>query len=166
LRQAVNAALQNLGPAPDKDTSLVSVAYQQVYDLPAGVYNVRRVEVRESESEPYNPQLHLNWDERNGKLLFDPWHEPKQSGCTIELTYQPNTVTEPDEDADTISDYIHPDLLKWTAAVHALEWRLRRVEGDDPTVPVLLNRAISQAEIMKQAHPIPKMERDPHLARW
>ena len=160
LIEAINAARQTIGSVPAEDESLVTVADQMDYDLPSGVYNVLRVEEAQSTSSPYLYVPHSHWEEIGGKISFDEDTQPKTTDYKIRLTYSvaPTDLT---TDAGTISDYVHIDLLKWVAAVHAL----RRRRGD-PEFTGLLNEALKREEEMKILHPIPEMDRDPHLSGW
>lgn len=165
LYQSINKALQSIGDILDRDTSLVTVEDQSDYTLPSGVYNVKRVEIALDSDAPYRWQIQRNWREIEGKIVFDPGHEPLADDYTIRLTYMaPHSAI--DDDTDTISDYIHKELLVWAAALHAYEWRMGRVERDEPWVKDARDRAQVMTEQMKMKHPILRLERDPRVGNF
>ena len=97
----------------------------------------------------------MSWDEVAGDLVLDQGSAPTW-GDNIKLVYcAPHTVVE--NDSDTISPYINPMLLKWTAAIYALE-----NVSKDAKIVAKLNRAIKTSEAYKTRHPV-EMQRDPHL---
>lgn len=169
LRRSVNMALQSLGGLTDEydNASLVTVANQMAYTLPAGVYNIKRVDVATSSSSPYDYVTNYHWSEVDGKIVFDVGHEYGTAGYQIRLFYQVQP-TEATADTTSISNYYHPDLLKWTAAVHALQWKLGQNSLADgvPLIQSRLAYATQMAEMMKQRYPIRNMPRDPKLSMW
>lgn len=156
LMDAVNDALKNIGAIPVRDTTLVSVADQEEYDLPTGVYNVRMVEIAQSTTEPYSWMEHNNWDEIEGHLVFDPFDTLRDDGMTIRLTYQPLPDVL-DAGADEISDQIPLERLAWEGAVYALRWRLKRVKND-PIAVAQLNEALQMQKLMEGKHPVPRLD--------
>lgn len=169
LRRSVNQALATLGGLTDEyeNASLVTVANQMAYTLPAGVYNVKRVDVANSTTSPYDYVTNYHWTEVDGKIIFDVGHEYSTAGYQIRLFYhvQPTEVT---TDAGSISSYYHPDLVKWVAATFALQWKMGHNSLID-NVPIIQSRlayATQMAELMKQRHPIRNMSRDPKLSMW
>ena len=160
LIEAINAARQTIGSVPAEDETLVTVADQMDYTLPADVYNVKRVEEAQSTAAPYLYVPHSHWEEIGGEISFDEDTQPQTTDYRIRLTYAV-PPTDLDADADVISNYVHIDLLKWIAAIHAL--RRRR---NDPKFTGLLNEALKREEEMKILHPILEMDRDPHLSGW
>ena len=160
LIEAINAARQTIGGVPAEDESLVTVADQMDYDLPSGIYNVKRVEEAMATSSPYLYVPHSHWEEIGGKISFDEETQPKTTDYKIRLTYQvpPTDLT---TDTGAISNYVHIDMLKWIAALHAL--RRRR---NDPRFTGLLNEALKREEGWKSLYPLPEMDRDPHLSGW
>lgn len=167
LRQAVNMALQTIGGVPDIYTlsTFVTVANQEDYTLPAGVYNVKKVEIATSTTTPYYYAPHYHWREIDGVIKFDTNTAPTSAGYLIRLTYvvQPSEL---DDDADTISDYIHPDLLKWTAAVHALMWKQPAMGEQVAHITQKLQYAVQMERMMRARHPLPTIPKSPHLSRW
>lgn len=160
LVQAINMALEDLGQeagVPQVDETLEIVSRQGVYTLPAGVSNVKKVFLILDED---NPDLftthHMMWDTIGDELHLDPGSEPLW-GDHFKLIYcAPHAMVE--NDSDVISSYINPMLLKWTAAVFALE-------NVDKTERIIskFNRAIKTSEAYKTRHSL-EMQRDPHLA--
>jgi len=167
LRRAINQAIQSLGALPDLYTlaTFVTVADQEAYELPSGVYNVKRVEIATSTSTPYYYIRHHHWVEKDGYIYFDTGFEIPDAGYLIRLTYEPQPA-ELDDDADTISDYIHPDLLKWEAAVNAYLWKQPNMGEGSAILERRLAYATQMAAMMKQLHKVPKMAKDVHLSPW
>ena len=166
LIDAINQALYEIGPLPAIDTSLATVADQEDYTLPTGVYNIKKVELAGNSTSPYGYIEHFGWHEIDGKIRFLPGRAPADASYGLRLTYMLNEVTELSADTDIISDYIHRDVLVWMAAVHAHRRRIQRSKGDEPTVTTLLNEAIARAEQAKRLHPMPKVSRSPILAGY
>lgn len=169
LVQALNQALVSLGPALTFNTALVVVADQESYILPAGVEHVVSVEIAQESTAPYLYQPHYHWTEDAGALRFDTDLAPGLGvvGYKLRLGYIPYSITALALDADLVSPALHPDLLSWLAAVHALRWRVSRQGGDEPWWNTRLNEALLRAEQERSAHPvISQRERDPHLGRW
>lgn len=168
LINAINQAQRAIGAIPQQNTALTTVDQQLEYTLPAGVYNVLRVEIAINTTAPIHYTTHYNWSEAEGKLVFDPGCEPDGDGYTIRVTYAP-TPTEYDDDTDTISDLIPLELLVKTAAAEALRWRLARTGGQDDAI----RRQYEQAQLdlvqARAAHPIRPdipQRRDQHFAGW
>lgn len=170
LRRSVNDAMTTLGGLPDEYTlaTFVTVANQMTYTLPAGVYNVKKVEVASSTSSPYYYIPNYHWEEIDGNIRFLEGHEYPLAGYLIRLTYVVNP-TEVTTDTGSISSYYHPDVLKWTAAVNAYMWKLGGNTMMTDGVPIFqtrLTHAIQMAEMMKALHPMPRVPRDPKFSMW
>ena len=167
LRRAVNQAIQSLGALPDLYTlaTFVTVADQEAYALPSGVYNVKRVEIATSTSTPYYYIKHHHWTEKDGYIYFDTGFELPDAGYLIRLTYEVPSA-ELTTDAGTISNYIHPDLLKWEAAVNAYMWKQPNMGEGSSILERRLAYATQMAAMMKQLHKVPKMAKDVHLSPW
>lgn len=168
LREFVNQARRTIGPVISENVALVTVADQEDYTLPAGVYNVLRVEVATELSAPYKFEPSLNWEELGGEIRFDTDFAPDEDGYMIRLLYRPVQVVDLTADADVVSDYLHTDLLKWEAAVNAWRWLLRARGGDDPTAAVFLNEALVNArrERGNWLEQVDALQKDVHLSRW
>lgn len=150
----LNNALRDIGDVPAKSVSLTTVADQEAYTLPAGVFNVITVEMATSLTTPYVyvPQVGT-WYEQAGSLYFKTNKEPKETGYILRLTYaSPHAVM--DADADTISDYVHLSRLVWAAAVYAWQWRIQMSKEDEPMYGQQLAYAVAIAEREKMLHPI------------
>jgi len=156
LVEFVNRALVEIGDVPQTDASLTTTATLEAYALPTGVYNVRQVEIASELDTPYYYQhQHGTWVEREGTLYFASGREPQEDDFLIRLTYMaPHAALT--TDATTISDYIHADLLVWTAAVHAWRWRTQMGRGDEPTNTLFYQEALARAERERRLHPIPR----------
>ena len=167
LRQAVNAALQTIGGVTTQYTNatFITVQNQMAYTLPAGVYNVKRVEVATSLTAPYDYAIHHNWTETPTQIIFHEGFQIVRDGYLIRLTYeaQPAELT---TDAGTIDSRIHPDLLKWTAAVNAWMWKEPNIGDPNSLARQRLAYSIQMADSMKKMHRVPKMMTDPKLSRW
>lgn len=167
LRQAVNAALQTIGGVTTQYTNatFITVQNQMAYTLPAGVYNVKRVEVATSLTAPYDYAMHHNWTETPTQIIFHEGFQIVRDGYLIRLTYeaQPAELT---TDAGTIDSRIHPDLLKWTAAVNAWMWKEPNMGDPNSLARQRLAYSIQMADSMKKMHRVPKMMTDPKLSRW
>ena len=165
LKQAINEAMKTLGPLPDIATSIVTVGGQEEYNLPAGIMDVRRLEIAANDDEPYDWSIHRHWKEIDGKIIFDSFCQPKDDDLTVRITYYP-TAVELVNYTDVITPYIHIDRLAWESVCHALRWRLQRTKGDEPDVLRLLNEALANAQREELRHPVPQFSKDPHLASW
>lgn len=166
LVKAINQALTDLGDLPQENTTLITVADQDEYTLPAGVRDLRRVEVATSLSAPYGYQPNYHWREIvSGKLRFDPGCEPSQGGYTLRLTYSA-AHAEVSGDADVISDYIPLERLKWAAAVNAMRSRYIDVGKEKPGLMDRFNEAKGMEAKTTSENPIPDVPRDPHWSNW
>lgn len=167
LRQAVNMALQTIGGVTTQytDATFITVQNQMAYTLPTGVYNVKRVEVATSLTAPYDYAIHHNWTETPTQIIFHEGFQIVREGYLIRLTYEA-LPGELDDDADTIDDRIHPDLLKWTAAVNAWMWKEPNMGDPNSLARQRLAYSIQMADSMKKMHRVPKMMTDPKLSRW
>lgn len=160
LVSAINKALLDLGPLPSINESLLTVAEQESYTLPAGVSNILRVQV--SNGDDYDPP-HQYWKEINGKIYFTD-EAPSEDGMLIRLWYnavQPFITL----DADEVTDQIHPMRLAWTAAYYAALTRSGQAENSEPHSKEMIGIA-SQMQAMATAHPLPYMARDKRMSGW
>lgn len=125
LKAAVNAALREAGQYIQTNQTLESVSNQEEYELPAGVYNIRRVDVAQSTADPYNWQQKYRWDERPGKLVFHPGYAPSADGYPIRITYRARHA-ELVNATDLVDTQVNPMWLKYAGSVHALRERAAR----------------------------------------
>jgi len=161
----INEALQDMGDVPVQDSTLTTVADQEQYTLPSGVYDVRLVEVATSKTAPYDYQpYHGVWKEiPSGKLEFATGREPVDTGYLIRLTYM-GVHAAFTADTSAVSTYIHINRLKWAAAVHAWRWRIQMAKQDEPTYTAQWQFAIAQSEREKRLRPIPYIPRPVRLS--
>lgn len=171
LEQGVIQALKALGNVVQvyEDAALVTVAEQAAYALPAGVYNVKRVEVARSTASPYEYLREHQWEEMGdvngvGSVVFDRGFEPDAAGYRIRLRYQAEV------DEATVRTYGVPDVapveyVRWAAAAWALRWRMQRVKLDEPEKGNFFSEALGNAEKMaiKFRPQVATVGRDPHF---
>jgi hypothetical protein len=160
LIQAVNRVLTRT--YLDKtDVTLVTVADQEEYSLPAGVNDIRRVEIAENNAAPYDYVPHYNWREIEGKLRFDIDFVPDTAGYKIRLTYvTPQAALSSDTTA--FDTRITLEWLAWQAAVILFRQRIRKTEGKESYILALYNDAMNMSRMQESPpHVIPK---DAHLA--
>lgn len=155
LIEFINSALRDIGDVPKTNATLTTVADQEQYTLPAGVRDVRRVEIATSKTTPYDYQPWIGvWREtEDGKLQFDTHHIPDEDGYLIRLTYV-GAHSAVSADTDTIHSLIHLDRLIWSAAVHAWRWRMQMAKQDEPMHQMHYQEAVAMAERMRTKHPI------------
>lgn len=180
LRQCVRSAIVEIGSVVSEKTftSDGSQVYY-AYTYSGGAYvaataveideQILSVEVAQADEEPYNWQPVRRWqsvpylDDGHKGIMFFEGAEP-QSGRLIRLIYAAPAAS-PSADTDEINPQIHPDLLKWSAAVYAWRYRLGRVRNDEPEAPDKLKEAVGMAGQMAYRH---RIGRPPlsGLARW
>lgn len=165
LLSALNLALDDLGALPQVNDTLTSVAKQEEYSLPAGVGDVRRVLVAANAADPYDWKEQYYWTELGGKLYFDKAKAPTQGSKKIRLVYLAPSA-EVSADADTISDYIPIERIKWTAAVNAIRARYIDVGKDSQTILDRFKEAQGQADLAARRYPIQLVTRAPHYTGW
>lgn len=165
LQDSVNQALKRMGEVLKTDITLTTVANQQAYTLPAGVNDVKRVEVATFTAEPYGWIPHFNWDTINGKIEFVNDSQPDTAGYKIRLWYYGDHA-ELTGDTDAIDASLHPERVKWNAIVDALRWRIALRGGEDPLLAQLYAEATLMAAKADLDYPIIRMPRDPKHAFW
>jgi len=116
---AIGQALDSTHVTGD-DATLIGDGETKEFTLPAGVYNVKRVQF-EIDDFVYR-HISTHWREVNGKLLFDDWHEPK-TGYKIHVIYR-KPHPELTAYSDIISDEISAEWLKHKAAEQLLWWAM------------------------------------------
>jgi hypothetical protein len=163
LIQGVNEALRELNPRAVEDTSLVTVAFQSAYTLPAGVERVKRVEVEHYPgSGTYSPFYY--WAEENGQLRFTDGFAPERDGYAIRLVCE-GGHTDLVDDADPIPASVNLEVLYWRAMIHVCTWGLRQYGGDKKRrLTDLLNEA--EMEYQRRKTNQKKLKRQPKLAEW
>lgn len=169
LRQAVNQALDEIGNVDRQysDAAFVTVANQMDYTLPAGISDVRRVEVAQSTTAPYEYMIHSHYREIGGAIQFVKGFEPGSSGHRIRLTYN-TPVAHLTTDTGTIPDLINRNWLTWESVVQALRWRVRQTKTAEKDFVSLLNEALGRAEAKAAAYRanMEQMPRDPIYSIW
>lgn len=167
LRQAVNEALAEIGNVDQRSTSLTTVVNQMEYTLPAGVANVKRVEVARSSASPYGYIVHHHWREISGKIVFDEGFQPGSQGLIIRLTYQA-PIARLVDDNEVIPALIDPNYVKWAAVRQALEWRIGRLDNLDKVKQQLMAAAMVRADKAAAAYKpqLQQMRKDDHLSMW
>jgi len=155
LRQKVNQGIRNMGGLLTFDTSLTSVTAQLVYNLPATVRNVKKLEVANVKTSPLAYADYTGRGrEKNGTWEFTPGGEP-EGGYTIRLTYVPET-TLLTADTDTLNLYYNLNRLGWEAAVEALRWIIKRRAGNDKIYGSLIVEADANRGRMRRLYPMAK----------
>jgi hypothetical protein len=154
-----------MGDVPAQDATLTTVADQEQYTLPAGVSDVRLVEIATSKTSPHEYQpYHGVWSEiASGTLQFFPGREPVDTGFLIRLTYM-DAHAALTADTSTISTYVHLDRVIWAAAVHAWLWRIQLAKTDEPTYSAQLQFAMAQTEKFRRTRPVPYLPRPVRLS--
>ena len=161
LVESINEALFGIGDLPKTNITLLTVSAQEENTLPTGVENIKRVAIAHSLVTPYNYVPHYNWEEREGKLVFDTNFEPGTTDYKIRLSYN-DPHAEVKAYGDTIDDLIDIELLRWSSAVFALRWRMIR---NPEEVEGRLNEAlVNEAKYISKKPK--KFKRDPHFSRW
>jgi hypothetical protein len=158
LRQAVNAALHKIGDVDQQDITVPTVANQLAYTLPTGVFNVKKVEQASSATAPLNYVELSGWEEIEGEIQFLAGKQPGDTGYLLRLTYNIGS-SEITADATAIASLIHPEWLKWTAAVIALRWRVDKTKDDDTYLKQRLNEALqNEAAAERKYRPLLKLK--------
>lgn len=165
LQDAVNQALKSCGEVLKLDTSLATVADQMSYTLPAGVNDVRRVEVAMYTTSPYGYVPHYNWRTINGAIVFEEGSQPDTAGYGIRLWYMGDHA-ELTGDTDVVDASLHPERVKWHAVLHALRWKMGIKGADDPLLAQMYGEAQQRAVEADNKYPILAMQRDPIHAYW
>ena len=168
LKQALNWILDT-ADLLKFDTTL-TVDGGDVYSLPTGVRNIKRVEIAASSSEPYQYDINTKWKEQSGTLVFLPGGEPSDTGAVIRLSYvgKHGTIDETGAN-DEVNDAIDINWLLWSAASYLWRRRLQVIKKDDPTAVEMLNEAkTNEARALMEANKYSMriMRKDQITARW
>lgn len=161
LAQAINLALSEVRVTA-ADTTLTTVSAQETYTLPIGVNDVRRVEIAQSLTAPYDYKVHYQWA-TTGNTLFFGANVPSQTGYKIRIWY---ACRHPQVDAtDEIDGGVNYEWLKWSGVVNALRRSIEIIKKDNPTLLDLLNEAKQKEglHMMSKSNLIP---RDPRHNSW
>ena len=156
LIRAVNNALRSIGNVQAENTTLTTVADQETYTLPAGVYNVKQIHIADSLTAPYEwvPQLGI-WEEipASGIIRFDTNRQPGNTGYTIRLIYQV-PPTEISSDSSTISDYIDLELLTIVGKYEAIAIKISSMDQVDKFWENELAKAYAAMLTAKRQFPV------------
>lgn len=164
LVQAVNAALTYMGEYTAIDETLTITQNTTEYTLPAGISNVKRIEMYITDSQPYGFSPVLTWREFGGKIYL-PYALDNNAGYKIRLYY--NTFHPAvNADSDVISDNYNLKRLAWTSTYMFMLNRMQYSGNTDEREMWLLSNAQTQATRLANAFPVHHIERDPILARW
>ena len=130
LVKAVNQALSEEGVyVLDDDTSLTGDGTTLEFTLPAGVYKIKEVWIKDSLPSPLDRHPSHHWGQLNGKLIFDnncaPW-----DNYVIEIIHE---IRHPEAGvySDVIDDEIDLDWLKWKSIENLMLWAIREY-GNNP----------------------------------
>lgn len=158
---AINLALLDMGLVTKVDETLTVVSNQTEYTLPAGVFNVVRVQVASSSSADYDYQTQYNWREIDG-TLYIPDAMKLNSGNKIRIYYNA-PHDEVSSDTDIISDAI-PLALLTTMAAYYFEY-IQFYEQTNMGVKdtTILERLLSDKLVAQQRYKVARMHRDPIL---
>jgi len=164
LVQAINQALFDMGECTTVDDTLSVVEDTQVYTLPAGVSNVKRIAIANRVDDPVEYHRSYNWHEHGGKLYIDDTIL-QPAGNTIRLYYI-KRHGEVNSDTDVIDELLDFERLSWTATYFFLRTRLQYSGNTDERETFLLTEAKTKVDRYSRLALPHKMERDSNLARW
>ena len=144
----VNMALADMGRYVQTDETLTTDSTIESYDIPAGVSELKKVEVAGSDEEPYSYSPKYQWFEQKDQLVFQPGKAPTTDDYKIRLWYI-GSHAEVYEDTDAIQGVVDREWLKWAAIVHIYR-DIITIEHKDNIVDVeLMNEAIKREETIK-----------------
>ncbi len=157
--QAVNRALQLLGPFDEKDETITTTADTERYALTAGVANIKRVQYATSTTSPYDwSDPRHDWYERNGYLYFRDYTSIP-SGRLLRLTYGTYS-SRLQADSDTIPSQVDPERLAAEAAYEAAKARSGKGGQSDPETQVDLTLSLQYRNEARMRFPIRKLHPD------
>lgn len=159
----VNEALRRISKIAT-DSTLVTVANQQVYTLPVSptvIDKLIKVEVATMAAAPYRPYEHHGCDEHDGELWFDN-HVPATAGMKIFLTYLAKH-TDLAADADEIPFGVNANELLWRSVLAACKYG-KRLHGADTKKS--WDEKANEAQIMIQRYQQPPPQVTSKLADW
>lgn len=150
LKEAINQLLIFL-PIKKYDDTLTVDVDNNVYDLPTGVRDVRRVEIATFSTAPYGYVAIPWWKEINGKLEILDGIFLDDESLKIRLTYS-GYHGEVDDD-DEIDPRVPPEYLRYGGLVWLWRNYIQRVENDNPIAREMFNEAkILEAETKMLAY--------------
>jgi hypothetical protein len=125
----------------DEDDSLTGDGETHEFPLPAGVSDIKRVEIENTSFTGYQP-ISTHWKERGGNLKFDYGYAPYE-GASIHIFYR-TSHSEPTDYDDTIDTEIDIKWLAYKAAEKLLLWAVGQYgENKEYRIEERLNIVIS-----------------------
>ncbi len=153
IKSAINSALANIGSHIEIDDSIVTQTDVLDYEIPEGVQDIRKITYLDTELDVevrvYNYYITGN------TIHFSELNRPLTDSVTLRLYYvkqHPEVVNDNDE----IYSEVHPDLLRWSAAVELFRTKISQPEYVNP-----LNIAIQKADIELNKHRIDLLPKPP-----
>jgi hypothetical protein len=163
LISAVNSAIRKL-VLPAEDITVLTVASQEEYALPANVSGIFKVEVAASATSPYGYSLNQHWDEVNGYLRFAKGSRPGTTGNIIRLTYR-RPHTDILVSTTALPNDINLDYLHWTAVLNVAKYG-QRVHSQDPKRDWPAKAQEAEVRAQRYASAQVRLQKTPRLADW
>lgn len=161
MRQAVNWILESTKYMLT-DITLQGDGSTEEFTLPSGVtHDVRRVEIAQNTSAPYNWYRHQAWEIVNGSLVF----LQKPPGSNIIRVHYAGYHEPLDDDDDDVPITIDTQHLLWASAAYLYRKLYDRTKEDNPEKTNLLNEARIKEEAAKNAGGPFLLPRDPIVWR-
>lgn len=155
IRRAVNDALEEY-LVEGEDSTLIGDGETLAFDLPAGVYNLSKVLIKDpNNATKRNKNTH--WTEYDGEIRFDNGHAPA-TDYVIHLFYRTPHAELVDYD-DEVDNRVSTEWLKWQATINLLHWMYREYKDDERFgIPTLLERAMLNVKnYRKYRNPVVKV---------
>jgi hypothetical protein len=163
LVASINTAIRSM-TIPAEDITLLTVASQEEYTIPANVGEIYKVEIAANTTSPYGFVEHFRWNQVGGKLRFAKSHKPATTDYVIRLTHR-RVHTDITAEATAIPNDINLDYLHWSAVQIAAKYGAR-VHGTDPKRDWPAKIQESEVRIQRLASLQPKPQRSPRLSDW
>lgn len=165
LRSSINEAIRKYSKRREEDDTLVTVADQEDYTLPAGVSDVKEVWQAQATAAPYEWKHLLGyWEEVEGGLRWPPGFTMSEAGYKLRVVYR-EAYTELTSDADTLPVDVNEDLLFWAAAVEAIRDGNMRFHSD-PKRDLVNKMNEAQNKLAGHLRNWSEWQRDPRPARY
>ncbi|MEN6571405.1 MAG: hypothetical protein ABFD24_06155 [Anaerolineaceae bacterium] len=141
LRMAINTILSTY-PIAKFDETLVANVLVEDYILPAGVSDVRRMEIASNDVAPYFFDVVHRWREYPGKITYFGDYCGDDADKKIRLTY----IGHHGEinDADEINNAVNQSYLRAAAIVFLWRNLIQKTHRDNPVAMDLFNEAKMQ----------------------
>ena len=162
LVHAVNSALIYMGNYLDFDESLTFVNESSELELPDGVSNVMRIEIKADEAPTARYFRVTNWKEVGGKIKL-PAPLYFESGMPIRYYYLKQHPRVFDDDDQILEPYNFKRLI-WTAAYMFLLDRMQYAGNSDEKENYLLQNAMQTMNKLEVQFPVYQGGRDSNLA--